>query len=103
MRQMILLGMIILSALISTTSCGAEETSSRSQGCGRAAPAAMPASIQVDGHTREFISVVPEAYDASIAHRLIFAFHGRTTPNTRVRKYYRIEQNSKKPDRKSVV
>lgn len=97
MRQMILLGMIILSALISTTSCGAEETNSRSQGCGRAALATMPASIQVDGHAREFISVVPEPYDASVPHRLIFAFHGRTTPNTRVRKYYRIEQNSKVP------
>ena len=97
MRQMILLGMILLAALITATSCGADETISRSQGCGRAAPAALPASIRIDGHTREFISVVPESYDSSIAHRLIFAFHGRTTPNTRVRKYYRIEQNSKVP------
>ena len=94
---MILLGMILLAALITTRSCGADETSSRSQGCGRAAPAALPASIRFDGHTREFFSVVPEPYDSSIAHRLIFAFHGRTTPNTRVRKYYRIEQNSKVP------
>ena len=86
MRQMILLGMILLSALISTTSCGADEKSNRSQGCGRAAPAALPTSLRVGGQTREFISVVPESYDTRVAHRLIFAFHGRTTPNTRVRK-----------------
>jgi polyhydroxybutyrate depolymerase len=89
--------MILLAGLITTTSCGADETSSHSHGCGRAAPAAPPASIRVGDHRREFISVVPESYDASVAHRLIFAFHGRTTPNTRVRKYYRIEQNSKVP------
>jgi polyhydroxybutyrate depolymerase len=97
MRQIILFGMILLAALITTMSCGADETSSRSQGCGRTAPAALPASIQIGGHTREFISVVPESYDSGVAHRLIFAFHGRTTPNSRVRKYYRIEQNSSKP------
>ena len=97
MRKIYLFGMILLWMLVITVSCGADETSSRSQGCGRAAPAALPASIRVDGHTREFFSVVPEPYDSSIAHRLIFAFHGRTTPNTRVRKYYRIEQNSKVP------
>jgi len=89
--------MILLSTLITTISCGADETGSRSQGCGRAAPATLPTSIQVGDHLREFISVVPEPYDASIAHRLIFAFHGRTTPNIRVRKYYRLEENSGKP------
>jgi polyhydroxybutyrate depolymerase len=94
---MILSGMILLSTLIITVSCGADETSSRSQGCGRAAPATPPVSIEIGGRTRGFISVVPESYDSSVAHRLIFAFHGRTTPNTRVRRYYRIEENSKKP------
>jgi len=96
-RKRLLPGMILLSLLISTTSCGADEKSSRSQGCGRAAPAAPPISHRVGGHMREFISVVPESYDSSVAHRLIFAFHGRTTPNKRVRKYYRIEPNSRKP------
>jgi polyhydroxybutyrate depolymerase len=96
-KKMILFGMILLSLLISTTSCIADETIKPSPGCGRQAPGAPPASIQVDGHTREFISVVPDSYDASLAHRLIFAFHGRTASNTRVRKYYRLEQNSKKP------
>ena len=97
MRQIFLFGMILLSILIIPVSCGADEKSNRSQGCGRSAPAAAPASIRVGGHMREFISVVPESYDSRVAHRLIFAFHGRTTPNTRVRKYYRIEQNSRKP------
>ena len=97
MRKRLLSGMILLSILISTTSCGADEKSNRSPGCGRVAPAAPPTSLRVGGHTREFISVVPQSYDSSAAHRLIFAFHGRTTANTRVRKYYRIEQNSKVP------
>jgi len=89
--------MILLSMLITATGCGADEMGSPSQGCGRAAPAALPTSIRVDGLTREFILVVPMTYDPGVAHRLIFAFHGRSTPNTRVRKYYRIEQNSKVP------
>ena len=97
MRKMILIGIGLLWMLVTTTSCGADETGSRSQGCGRAAPATPPVSIEVGGRTREFISVVPESYDPGVSHRLIFAFHGRTTPNTRVRKYYRIEQNSKVP------
>lgn len=92
----LLSGMILLSILISTTSCGADEKRNRSQGCGRAAPAAPPTSLRVGAHMREFISVVPESYNSGVAHRLIFAFHGRTTPNKRVRKYYRIEQNSRK-------
>ena len=95
MRKMILFGMILLSTLITSTSCSADETGSRSQGCGRAAPVPPPVSIEVGGRTREFIFVVPESYDSDVPHRLIFAFHGRTTPNTRMRKYYRIEQNSK--------
>jgi polyhydroxybutyrate depolymerase len=94
---MILFGMILLSTLITSTSCGADETSSRSPGCGRTAPATPPVSIEVGGRPREFISVVPESYDSDVPHRLIFAFHGGTNPNARVRKYYRIEQNSKEP------
>ncbi len=98
MKQIFLFGMIMLSMLIIPVSCGADEKkSSRSQGCGRAAPANPPTSLRVGGHMRKFIAVVPESYDSRVAHRLIFAFHGRTTPNTRVRKYYRIEQNSKVP------
>ncbi|KGM38301.1 hypothetical protein JY97_17100 [Alkalispirochaeta odontotermitis] len=97
MRKIILFGMILVSTLINAVSSGAEEKSNRSQGCGRKAPRALSTSIQVDGQTREFILVLPPSYDPGIAHRLVFAFHGRTTPNTRVRKYYRIEQKSKVP------
>jgi polyhydroxybutyrate depolymerase len=92
-----LFGLGLLMMLVISTSCGAAEKSGRSPGCGRAAPASPPASVRVGDHMREFISVVPESYDPSVAHRLIFAFHGRTTPNTRVRQYYRIEQNSNVP------
>ncbi len=77
MRKMILFGMILLSTLITSMSGGADETSRRSQGCGRAAPATAPVSIEVGGRTREFIFVVPESYDSDVSHRLIFAFHGR--------------------------
>ena len=97
MGRMILLGLGLLSMLVITTICGADETGSRSPGCGQSAPATTPVSIEVGGRSREFISVVPESYDANVPHRLIFAFHGRTTPNTQVRKYYRIEQNAKVP------
>jgi len=83
---MLLCGTILLSTLIITMSCGADEKRSRSRGCGRPVPAALQISIQVGDHPREFITVVPEPYDSSVAHRLIFAFHGRITPNNRVRK-----------------
>jgi len=83
--------------LIIAASCGADERANRSDGCGHPPPAALPTSIKVDGHIREFILVLPASYDPRVAHRLIFAFHGRSTPNNRVRKYYRIEQNSKDP------
>ncbi len=69
MRKMILFGMILLPTLITSTSCGADETGSRSQGCGRAAPATPPVSIEVGGRTREFISVVPQSYDSDVPHR----------------------------------
>jgi hypothetical protein len=66
---MILFGMILLSMLVTVTSCGADETGSRSQGCGRAAPATPPVSIEVGGRSREFISVVPQSYDSDVSHR----------------------------------
>ncbi len=68
-----------------------------SPGCGKAAPADAPSSIEVGGQSRDFITVVPPDYDPVTPHRLVFAFHGRTTPNTKVQKYFRIEQNSTKP------
>jgi polyhydroxybutyrate depolymerase len=89
--------MILLTAFIATTNCVADEKGSRSKGCGRAAPAALPASFPVGGHPRKFILVLPDHYEPHITHRLVFAFHGRTTPNTRARRYYRIEENAKKP------
>ena len=97
MNKMKLIGMILLSMLATMTSCQADELTNRSQGCGKPGPATPPVTIQVDDRTREFITVVPKSYDRNVPHRLIFAFHGRTTPNTRVRKYYRIEQSSKVP------
>jgi polyhydroxybutyrate depolymerase len=68
-----------------------------SAGCGHPAPPEPPATIEVDGTTRDFILAVPESYDTEVPHRLVFAFHGRTTPNTRVQRYFRIEQSSTEP------
>jgi polyhydroxybutyrate depolymerase len=97
MGKLISLGLGLVFIFVVTTSCGADEINNCSAGCGRAAPAKPPDSIKVGDRIREFISVVPKSYDADKPHRLIFAFHGRTTPNTRIRQYYRIEQNSKVP------
>lgn len=69
----------------------------RLDGCGKPGPPEPPSSAEVDGRTRDFIAVIPEPYNAEVAHRLIFAFHGRTTANSRARSYFRIEQSSTSP------
>ena len=51
-------------------------------------------TIRVDGQLREFIVSVPVAYDASIPHALVLAFHGRTSPAAEVRGYYDLEPHS---------
>jgi poly(3-hydroxybutyrate) depolymerase len=48
-----------------------------SMGCGNASPPADGMqTIDVDGTEREFIVAVPEGYDASTPHKLVFAWHG---------------------------
>ena len=58
------------------------------------APEEVPGAIEVGGRTREFILVVPDPYEPDAPHRLVFGFHGRTTPNTKVRAYFRLEAHS---------
>ena len=70
---------------------------SASFGCGKEPPSEAPATIDVDGRTRELIAVVPENYDSGVLHRLVFGFHGRTTPNTQVRRYFDIERAATGP------
>jgi polyhydroxybutyrate depolymerase len=47
-----------------------------STGCGMAAPATGALQIDVGGTTRDYILRLPDGYDPSTPHRIIFAFHG---------------------------
>ena len=68
-----------------------------SAGCGQEPPSSPPATLEVDGRTRELITVVPDGYEPSQPHRLIVAFHGRTNPNTKVRLYFGLERAASVP------
>ncbi len=63
-----------------------------SAGCGLAAPVSAPTKFVVDGVTRSSITVVPNNYDVNKPLSLVFAFHGRTNSNERVRGYYGVEK-----------
>ncbi len=62
-----------------------------SGGCGARPPVEPPTAMEVDGRSRDFITVIPDDYDPDHPHNLVFAFHGRTTPNVKVRRYLGIE------------
>lgn len=74
-----------------TSTCADAETAERSAGCGRPPPDAPPQSIDIDGVSRELIAAIPKGYDAEHAYRLVLAFHGRTNPAARARRYYGLE------------
>jgi polyhydroxybutyrate depolymerase len=63
-----------------------------SAGCGQLPPPVAPSSVNVDGTTRNMITVIPSGYDKDEPLKLIFAYHGRTNSNEQVRGYYRVEQ-----------
>jgi len=48
----------------------------------------------VNGLLRHYITVIGNKYNENTPIKLIFAFHGRTNPNTEVRGYYDIEKAS---------
>jgi polyhydroxybutyrate depolymerase len=62
-----------------------------SAGCGTR-PASPPESFTIAGTEREAIVVLPDDYDSDHPHPLVFGFHGRTNPNTQVRRYFGLEQ-----------
>jgi polyhydroxybutyrate depolymerase len=68
---------------------------SRSAGCGKPAPQNPPTSFTVNGLIRHAITVVPSGYNKDTPISLVFAFHGRTNPNSMVRTYYKVEQASR--------
>lgn len=62
-----------------------------SAGCGTPAPPDPPVRVSVDGASRSMITAVPDGYDPDVPHGLVVAFHGRTNPAERVRRYYGLE------------
>ncbi len=65
---------------------------SRSEGCGKAAPATPPSSVEVYGTARSFLLTVPREYLSHEPAPLIIAFHGRTNGNDQVRAYYGLDK-----------
>lgn len=63
-----------------------------SAGCGLDQPAVVPTKFMVRGVERSAIVVIPDNYDSNEQVSLVFAFHGRTNSNERVRSYYGIEK-----------
>lgn len=66
-----------------------------SPGCGKTPPREVPTSSRVNGQLRHYITVIGKKYDKDTPMKIIFAFHGRTNPNTMVRGYYDIEEASR--------
>ena len=64
-----------------------------SAGCGKRAPEVAPTKFMVNGVERTAITVIPKNYDPNKPTPIIFAFHGRTNSNDRVRSYYGLERN----------
>lgn len=83
---------LVLSALTCRGWCATP-----SGGCAASPPAVPPATVEVEGRAREFITVAPERAEIAVPHSLVVAFHGRTTPNTQVRRYFGIETASTRP------
>ena len=87
----------LMLALFVASGVSAGESGHPSAGCGRPVPTTAPATLQVGGRTREFILAVPEGNENESPHRLVFGFHGRTTPNVKVRAYFGLEAHSQRP------
>jgi len=79
------------------TSWSNEGPAKLSKGCGVPPPDVPLSLVEVDGRTREFITALPDDFDPAAPHSLVFAFHGRTTPNTQVRRYFGLEEASTRP------
>lgn len=77
-------------------SLDAQDDEGRPDGCGLPATP-VPAALEVDGRERELIVVLPQDYEPDRRHPLVIAFHGRTNPAGRVRSYYDLEDNARRP------
>jgi len=82
---------------------GSQETQAQSlkpilsQGCGKNTPEKLLTHIEIDGIQRELIVVIPKDYSSSQTYDLVFAFHGRTDTNKKVRSYFQLEHAAKNP------
>jgi polyhydroxybutyrate depolymerase len=61
-------------------------------GCGREPPLDVAAVLVHEGVERRLIVDVPEGYAPNRPHRLVVAFHGRTSPPAQVRRYYGLDR-----------
>ena len=57
-------------------------------------PAIAPTESILNAIPRHYITVVGKNYNANIPTKIIFAFHGRTNPNSQVQTYYGIDRAS---------
>jgi polyhydroxybutyrate depolymerase len=85
-----------LGALLEHRAAALEENR-RSEGCGAPAPAETPETLEVGGLERRVILALPKPYDPDVAHALVIAFHGRTSPADKVRRYYDLERHATRP------
>ena len=77
--------------------CGRRHRREPSSGCGAPPPERPPETFHIGGRERHAIVVLPEEYRAEVPHALIFAFHGRTSPNAQARRYFGLEQAAERP------
>ncbi len=63
-----------------------------SSGCGQDFP--LITELESSGMPRDVITALPENYNPQTPYKLIFAFHGRTSDNAEVQKYYDLEPNA---------
>jgi polyhydroxybutyrate depolymerase len=66
-------------------------------GCGRSPPAMATTAIEVGGQRRALIVALPDDYRPGEPHALVVAFHGRTSPNATVRRYFDLERHAGAP------
>jgi polyhydroxybutyrate depolymerase len=67
------------------------------RGCGHPPPREAPDAVEVAGAQRALITVVPDDYRPDEPHALVIAFHGRTSSNATVRRYYDLERWARTP------
>ena len=80
----------------------AEQSSpANSSGCGvtpsDAAEREPIRQVSIAGEARELLVVLPKGYQPDHPHPLVFAFHGRTDTNRKVRSYFQLERAATQP------